>query len=181
MSPYFNMVSRQLASRAASSLVSLLVTGNAIGVAAQPPQKPPPQGHIPPGHVILPARQFADIHVTVLGPALVRIDWAPLAGANNYFVQRNGAPIGPDFQSDPAATASLSFTDDGAPIHSNLTYAVVAVSPSTFYSMNGSKHTRELQHVSNAIAVVTPAIPPPRSALRPDAAPSIASNSEVVL
>jgi hypothetical protein len=170
----------RLVSRSASSLgtlfVTLLLIGNAISTAAQPPQK-----HIPPEHILVPEGLFADIHVAVLGPNIVRIEWTPLAGANQYFVQRNGAQIGPVIQADPAATLPLSFTDNGAPANSNLTYTVVAQSISTILLADGSKHTGELPHISNAVAVVTPATSPPRWALGPDAQPSIAPNSEVLL
>jgi hypothetical protein len=167
-------------SRSASSFATLFVTllliGNAISTTAQPPPK-----HIPPEHVLIPVGVFADIHVAVLGPNIVRINWTPFTGANRYFVQRNGAQIGPVIQSDPAATAPLSFTDDDAPANSNLTYTVVALSLSTIHLKDGSEHTGELPHISNAVAVVTSAILPPRWALHPDVQPSIAPNSEVLL
>ena len=46
----------------------------------------------------------------------------PLAGANQYLVQRNGVQVGPLFRSDPTATAPLTFTDNGAPASSNLKF-----------------------------------------------------------
>jgi hypothetical protein len=175
------MLISRLVSLSFSSLVTLVVTflwiGNAINTKAQ--HQPPI--HLPPEHVYHPVGPFTDIHVAVLGPNIVKINWMPLAGANIYRVQRNGAQIGPDLQHDPAATAPLSFTDENAPANSNLTYTVIAMSLSTILSPDGTKHTGELPHSSNAVTVVTPAISPPRWTLTPDAQPSIAPNSEVLL
>ena len=123
--------------------------------------------------------QFADIRVTVLGPDRVKIDWAPLNGAIRYYVQRNGIQIGPSFQSDPAASAPLSYTDSSAQANSRLTYAVIATTPSNMVQLPG--RPSELSHASNIVAVVTPAlavaapvlvVPTIRWALRPDAMPS---------
>lgn len=119
-----------------------------------------------------PLWQFADIHVAVPGPNIVKIDWKPLAGANKYFVQRNGEQISPNIVSDPAATAALSFTDSNAPANSTLTYIVIALVPGTIPSTDGTVHTGELPHPSNAVTVNTPALtavlpPPPVSVAVP--------------
>jgi hypothetical protein len=169
------MLLSRLVSRSISSFVILFVAllwiGNPTSTAAQ----------LPPQHILLPVRQFADIHVAVLAPTIVKIDWMPLPGANKYFVQRNGAQIGPVIQNNPAARAPLSFTDNDAPADSKLSYSVTALSISTISSTDGSKHTVELPHISNVVVVVTSASPLPRWALRPDAQPSIPPNSEVLL
>jgi hypothetical protein len=145
---------RRLISSRIPSVVILLLAGSVSGtIEAQTP----PEGRAP----IPILWQFADIHVAVLGPNAVKIDWKPLAGANKYVVQRNGEQIGPEIQSDPAATAALSFTDNNAPANSTVTYVVIAQVPGTIHSIDGTAHTGELPHPSNAVTVVTPAPPPP--------------------
>lgn len=160
-------------SNVAILLAALLWIGNGLTTAAQPPRTPRPKP--------LPVWQFANIHVTALGPNIVKIDWIPFASANKYFVQRNGAQISPVIQSTPGTKAPLSFTDNSAPANSNLTYTVTALSISTIFAADGTKHTGELPHISNAVAVVTPAEPLLRWVLSPDAQPSIPPNSEVLL
>lgn len=138
-----------------SRAVILLLAGSVPGTtAAQPlPDRTPI-------HVLW---HFADIHVAVLGPNVVKINWTPLAGANKYFVQRNGEQISPNIRSNPASTTALSFTDSNAPANSTVTYIVIALVPTTITSVDGTAHTGELPHSSNAVAVITPALPSPPS------------------
>jgi hypothetical protein len=145
---------RRLISLHTSRAVILLLAGSVPATTAAQPS--PPAG--PPIHVLW---QFADIHVVVLGPNVVKINWTPLAGANKYFVQRNGEQISPNIQSNPAATAALSFTDNNAPANSTVTYSVIALVPGTIPSVDGTVQHGDRPHPSNAVTVVTPAPPPP--------------------
>ena len=79
------MLLSRLVSRSISSFVILFVALSLIGDPIST------RAQLPPKHILLRVRHFADIQVTVLGPSIVKIDWMPLAGANKYFVQRNGA------------------------------------------------------------------------------------------
>jgi hypothetical protein len=132
-----------------SATVSLLAHSALFTAGAQAQPIPLTQG------------QFANIRVTALGPNVVKIDWNPLASANQYFVQRNGQQISPDIQSNPTTAAPLSFTDNGAPANSTVSYTVIALVRQTIYSTDGTAHAGEFPHPSNTVTVVTPALPPP--------------------
>jgi len=144
---------RRLISSHISRAILLLASSVPGTIAAQP--LPHPRNLI---HTLW---QFADIHVAVLGPNVVKINWKPLAGANKYYVQRNGEQISPNIQSNPAATAALSFTDNNAPANSTVTYIVIAQVPGMIPSLDGTTHSGELPHPSHAVTVVTPAPPLP--------------------
>src|SRR5215475_774879 len=73
--------------------------------------------------------QFPDIRVTVLGPNTVRIDSAPLQGANQSVVKRNDVQIGPAYSSAPTATQPMTATYNAAPANSSLGDSVTAFGP----------------------------------------------------
>src|SRR5205807_6435793 len=85
----------------------------------------------------------------------------------------------------PTANAPLTFTDNAAPAASNVSYTVIALTLTTFQGLpgqpNAGPNTGEKPQASNTVAVVTPAVPPPRWALRPDYQPSIPPSSKVLL
>src|SRR5271168_2777565 len=112
-----NMLLKPLISPFISRLVILLLAAFAPSAAA-----PQPSQELHP--ILRQLWLFEDIHVTVIGPNIVKIEWKPLARPNQYVVQRDGAPIGPVFYSDPTATATLSYTDNVAPANSTVTYMV---------------------------------------------------------
>jgi microsomal dipeptidase-like Zn-dependent dipeptidase len=79
------------------------------------PPAPPPN--------LLPAWVFADIHVTVLGPNSVKIDWVPYPQGFVYHLKRNGVEIN-SFSSAPNETRVGTAIDDKAPANATLTYSV---------------------------------------------------------
>ncbi len=116
----------------------------------------------PPVHLQILTWKFADIHVTLMGPSTVKIDWMPLSGANQYVVNRNGAQVGPIYPADPGSTQPLSAMDNSAPANSHLTYTVTAYHLQTIIGLPGTpgagQHTGEMpMSTSNPTAVDTPA------------------------
>ena len=147
-----------------SILALALLAGSLPVVHSQPP---PP---IKPIHIPANAWRFADIHVTVMGPSTVKIDWMPLPGANQYVVNRNGVQVGPIYPAHPNVTQPMNAIDNSAPASSHLTYTVAAYHSQTISGLPGTpgagQHTGELPMItSNPVAVNTPAAPQPAGPL----------------
>jgi hypothetical protein len=77
--------------------------------------------------VLTPVLQwvFADIHLTALGPNVVKIDWVPVPGADQYQLYRNEGLF---FTAPaiPTDTRIQTFTDNAAPVNSTVKYYVIA-------------------------------------------------------
>jgi len=178
------------------------------GAAAQAPPQPRPVGPVarptgiaPPA--ALAASMFANIHVTLVGPNSVKIEWSPFPGADSYCVYRNGIPIGPAPPACPTAAQGTTAYDNSAPANSTLNYQVTAAQKQQQYTAAGQPAfvSNTLLATSGTVAVVTPPEAVAHSltagpgvaataagkqllrlwTLRPDAQPSIAPNSEVLL
>ena len=157
----------------ASALLLMCIAQNANSqpvrspVARPAPTTPVEKTTAPlPLKIALPAWQFADIRVTVLGPNNVKIDWMPLQGADQYIVSRNGGQIGPTYTSVPTATQPMTVLDNNAPANSTLSYSITARHPGTIQGLPNTPaagaHSGELNlQVSRTVTVVTPAGPLP--------------------
>ncbi len=108
---------------------------------------------------------FADIRVNVMGPNTVKIEWAPLTGADQYRVYRNGIEIGPTYPSAPNATESMIIYDYTAPANSNLAFYLTAAHRTTITGLPGTPSagkgfaSETLLQQSNTVTAVTPASP----------------------
>src|SRR5581483_5376281 len=147
-------------------LATLLLASPGTLPLAQAPAPLRPQPFRPAAGPLAPAGwAFANIRVSVLGPNTVRIDWAPLSGADLYRIYRNGAQVGPDYPAALAPSQSFSALDNAAPGAATLSYQVIAFHMTTIYGAPGTPgagaHAGEgpLQ-ASVSVAVTTPAPAP---------------------
>ncbi|NJO12575.1 MAG: hypothetical protein HC872_02935 [Gammaproteobacteria bacterium] len=145
---------------------------------------------------------FADIKVLVLDPVRVRVEWFARDGAISYRVLRNGAVLA----EIPANASPLAVLDEGLSPGTTASYTVLAIRPpSSSAVVAGQKDdkliiadgrkggvTTDVLEESRTVTVTTPTLnkmqagarlrpPPPRWALQPEAPPSIAPNSKVLL
>jgi hypothetical protein len=112
------------------------------------PPAPPPN--------LLPAWVFADIHVTVLGPNSVKIEWVPYPQGFVYHLKRNGIEIN-SFSSAPNETRVGTAIDDKAPANATLNYSVaVQYHGAKVPERSGAVMTGDLSTESKIVSVVTP-------------------------
>jgi microsomal dipeptidase-like Zn-dependent dipeptidase len=109
---------------------------------------------------------FPNIRLTAMGPNSVKIEWAPLTGADNYCVYRGSVQLA-CYSAAPTTTQPFLVYDNAAPANTTLSYYVTARHLTTTV-VGGLQNTpnagqpvttETLMANSNTVSVTTP-VPP---------------------